>query len=531
MSERSRSSVELEPVTCWPLILGAIGFVSAGILVLAGFAAWSALFPPPKPIASVPEEVQRPTVLHRTPITLPHPPQAWGPERVVKVKREVIFNFTPRYPPEEAVGKQPPPAGLFPGIDKPRRSASASDRPSPRGEKALRASLLQHSRLIDLDSVPGASKALLAAGKKLLEQSQTEGKASPKTGKETRLPRLTRVIRKVIEERDDLRGLPLVADADCLSSLAATKALRKVGQGIREIPNTTQSGRRGARRVFVAGEDEWTEGEVGLLLSGSRPSAKEAALSVAPMEQLIPIHGQRARLALVGYLSAVAGREATAALARRAVFDLSPVVREEAVIALKMHRLEDARPVFLAALRHPWAPATDHAAVALADLNDGEALPALKKLLAEPDPSAPQREGKKWFVREMVRINHLRNCALCHAPSLSSGDLVRGQIPEPGRPLPEEVYYEGDARGLFVRADIVYFRQDFSVMHAVDNPNKWPKMQRFDYLVRKRELTAKEVAALAPDSPTRKTKPDPQREAVRYAIRVLAEKALLGSAR
>jgi hypothetical protein len=35
-----------------------------------------------------------------------------------------------------------------------------------------------------------------------------------------------------------------------------------------------------------------------------------------------------------------------------------------------------------------------------------------------------------------VRINHLGNCLLCHSPSTSRADLVRGAVPTPGQPLP-----------------------------------------------------------------------------------------------
>ena len=62
-------------------------------------------------------------------------------------------------------------------------------------------------------------------------------------------------------------------------------------------------------------------------------------------------------------------------------------------------------------------------------------------------------------------------------------------------------------------------------MHTVEKPEHWPEMQRFDYLVRTRELTAKEIAELD-SSRARKTKEKtyPQREAVRYALEALQEK-------
>jgi hypothetical protein len=532
MSEPSRSSVELEPVTCWPLILGAVGFASLAILTAGAFAAWSALFPA-KPPAPTPEAETAAVSVRPAPIELSEAPRATESERVVKVKRDRWLTFTPRYPREEVL-KPPPRAGVRPGIAKPRRSASDDSRPVALGEPTLQASLLKQSRQLDLDQVAGSSKALLEAGKKHLLESRKKAK----TGKEARLPGLTRAIARLLRERDDLRGLPLVAEAACQTGPEAARVIARFGRNIRGLQESARAARQLARMRSGGNRIEGRaierfEPEITRYLAVFGPPGKDAALSVAPLEQLIQIERKEVRLALADFLSAVAGRESTAALARRAVFDLSPSVRREAVAALKMRPLDHPRKALLAALRHPWAPAADHAAVALADLNDQEALPALKKLLDQPDPAAPSREGKKWVVSELVRVNHLRNCALCHAPSVSSRDPARGLIPEPGQPLPEEEYYGGNDNLPAVRADIVYFRQDFSVMHEVENPDKWPTVQRFDYLVRKRELTGKEVPALDPAGPAKKPtrKSYPQREAVRYAIAALREKALLGAAR
>ena len=90
----------------------------------------------------------------------------------------------------------------------------------------------------------------------------------------------------------------------------------------------------------------------------------------------------------------------------------------------------------------------------------------LKKMLDEPDPRAPSRgDDGQWKVRELVRVNHLRNCLLCHAPSVDSGDYLRGRVPEPDKPIPVEYYHSPN--GTYVRADVTYLRQDFSVSHPV----------------------------------------------------------------
>jgi hypothetical protein len=53
-------------------------------------------------------------------------------------------------------------------------------------------------------------------------------------------------------------------------------------------------------------------------------------------------------------------------------------------------------------------------------------------------------------------------CLLCHAPSVNKeGGLVRGLVSTPGEAPPVQ-YYESQG-GDFVRADIPFLRQDFSV--------------------------------------------------------------------
>src|SRR5262249_33703033 len=147
------------------------------------------------------------------------------------------------------------------------------------------------------------------------------------------------------------------------------------------------------------------------------------------------------RLSLVNYLQQGGGRGATAALAKQAVFDLDPEVRARARYALKGHAAEHYTPVLLDALRYPWAPVAERAAETLPDLKAREPVPQLVRLLDEPDPTAPflkAVDGRETpVVRELVRVNHFRNCLLCHAPSAGGRDELRGRIPVPGAPIPD----------------------------------------------------------------------------------------------
>src|SRR5262249_39514135 len=133
----------------------------------------------------------------------------------------------------------------------------------------------------------------------------------------------------------------------------------------------------------------------------------------------------------------------------------------------------------------------------------------LKKMLEEPDPRAPvvkEVEGKNvTFVRELVRINHLRNCMLCH-PAAHASDFPEaksdlsgisqvflvGIVPIPGVETPTGYGSLAPPVDRVVRADATYLRQDFSLLEKVTDAAPWPEIQRFDYLVRNRVLTSGE---------------------------------------
>jgi hypothetical protein len=220
------------------------------------------------------------------------------------------------------------------------------------------------------------------------------------------------------------------------------------------------------------------------------------------------------RRVLVDQLSRIENRGASEALARLALHDLSPEVRAEAIQALSQRPGHEYRDALVAGFRYPWPPVADHAAEALVTLQDRIALPLLEEMLAEPDPAAPvyDPEQKAHVVHELVRVNHLRNCLLCHAPAPNRSGTVISLAPTPGQPLPPmaPVYYDG-RDGIFVRAEVTYLRQDFSVTQPVKDPGPWPAEQRYDYLVRTRPVPP----------PSQPNETWPQREALRYAIEQL----------
>jgi len=124
-------------------------------------------------------------------------------------------------------------------------------------------------------------------------------------------------------------------------------------------------------------------------------------------------------------------------------------------------------------------------------------------VLEASDPRLPttrETEGKKVaFVREMVKINHHRNCMMCHAPGSPenvSGNVITAEVPVPGQPLPSPSEgYRQSSPDLMIRLDVTYLRQDFSATLPVTDAHPWPDAQRFDFFVRQRELTDDEAEA------------------------------------
>jgi hypothetical protein len=238
--------------------------------------------------------------------------------------------------------------------------------------------------------------------------------------------------------------------------------------------------------------------------------------------QMLQAEDNPQRTVLVQYMGQLNDPSVSVALAQRALYDVSPEIRYLAVTELKKRPAAQYRQVLLDGFRYPWPAVAEHAAEALVEVGDKEARPALQQLLRQPnpgDPFQPQGKDKKPQVRELVRFNHLKNCLMCHSPSLAEKDPVPGRVPVAGKKL-ELVYYSGPRKGddIFVRADITYIRQDFSMPQRVEDPGAWPELQRYDYLVRTRDASAEEIAAHQ-KQPANATYP--QRDAVLWALKEL----------
>ncbi|HMF15132.1 MAG TPA: HEAT repeat domain-containing protein, partial [Gemmataceae bacterium] len=252
--------------------------------------------------------------------------------------------------------------------------------------------------------------------------------------------------------------------------------------------------------------------------------------AVPVLRQLLSHEQTPIRALLVELLGEISGQKASELLAERAVFDLTPEVRAAAVEALRPRPREQFRHVFLTAMRFPWPPAADHAAEALAALEDHEALPHLVAMLDQPDPAAPYAGSRGGQLQhQLVRVNHLANCFLCHPPAQTMREPVLGIVPGLSR---RGVGGWGGGSSAsrhpapwWVRADVTFFRQDFSesLSYGLAQRSVRPTV-RFDFMVRTRSIPAKEAKRLQEwyDGPPNYE----QRDAVLFACRELTGKDL-----
>jgi hypothetical protein len=311
---------------------------------------------------------------------------------------------------------------------------------------------------------------------------------------------------EVFSLRADLAGLPFRKGADCELGSAPAAKLQNLSERL---------------RTYLT-EPQLPVDEIRMRLNG-RGDAED----VPALVQVLQAQDAPMRMLLVELLRRIEHRSASHALAQRAVFDLDAQVREAAANALNARPLDEYQAFLIQSLRYPWPPVADHAAEALAYLAERSIAGQLVALLELPDPAAPtmsRDSSRTAVVHEVVRVNHLRNCLMCHAVSLADNDKVRGRVPNMERrvpePTPEPAYYRATgSNDIFVRADTTYLKQDFSVVQQAKSPGNGPSHQRHDYLVRARPAPfSKPEAAWTPGTTY------PQRESVLFALRELTGK-------
>jgi hypothetical protein len=295
-------------------------------------------------------------------------------------------------------------------------------------------------------------------------------------------------VKDLIRTRSDLQGMPFLMGGQCRMNGVTANAFSSAVALTHDSLRAEESGLRTVDSV----ERFW-----------NNYGGQDTGAGVAALTQIFGPQKQSRRVSLAKHLKTIDHPASTRALARATVFDFDDDVRYAAMLSLRGRSKEDYTDVLFAGLRHPWAPAAQHAARAIVGLERNDLVPQLVAFLAEPDPRAPfekaDAEGKaETCVREVVKINHHRNCLLCHstAPANSMPGGVMAVVPTPGEsfptPQPGSPYGSVPSEAM-IRADVTYLRQDFSVMQPVANAAPWPEVQRFDFLVRTRVLTKDEA--------------------------------------
>ncbi len=319
-------------------------------------------------------------------------------------------------------------------------------------------------------------------------------------------------------KREDLSGLPFRYGVDAVLFKTQAEALdalsRRLRQTIQKCIEPADP-RPDPDKLYEA----LLSGDEGVFRSRKWVSAE----AVPCIQQMLQAEREDIRRMSVELLRGIEAPSATEALVRWAVFDVAPANRAAAVDALKSRDPRICMPLLLTYMRYPWPRAAEHAAEALVALQFQAAVPALAAMLPLPSPEflepAKQPGERRQFRREIVRVNHARNCLMCHPPSSRTEDLVRGAIPDPDKPLPPPTtpaYYQ--MGGQFVHASTTYLRQDFSTVLPVANPGKWSDQQRFDFLVVVRPARVGEIAD--------QEKARQHQEALLFALRELSGRDL-----
>jgi hypothetical protein len=328
-------------------------------------------------------------------------------------------------------------------------------------------------------------------------------------------------VRALREHRPDLAGLPFENRADGVRGSHFSTAAREIR---RDLAIFGSSGRFPFRGVALFSQVQ---------LDRASLHERDAARIDVLMQELAD-ESPEMKLGLVKHLGGIDLPEATMAIAKLALYSDDDEVRSAAVEALRPRKPDDYTSLLMHGFKHPYAPVAKRAAEAIAKLKRIESVSDLVAVLREPDPRSP--EVRKLggttgpIVRELVRVNHMKSCLLCHAPESRDriGSEERALIPIPGEKLipRSRDYYSFGSPDLSIRFDVTYLKQDFSAKLPVADHGEWPEEQRFDFLVRERLLTEKEAEAFTAELKKRNAGGSPYHLAAVAALNELTEKKL-----
>ena len=349
-------------------------------------------------------------------------------------------------------------------------------------------------QLRDRASQPGADQRTL---QKNLSKLQREV-----TAKANKLPKEYdpfELLNNHLSERKDLQALPLTMDDQCQVGSEEAYAISLVSGRLGRLISEASGGVQGAilrnsgnaalrSKMIKDKQDKALEELRALVNSDSHPQYLKTT------DQILQAQHRYDRLELINTLKGTNNSTAINLLAKRAKYDLSAKVRMAATNALSEFPRDQYRAELLAGLAYPWHVVAQHSAEALVRLDDKEAISELVEMLDLPHPNAPvETEQDEYVQPTLVAINHMRNCLLCHAPSVSLSDQAKATIPNWDSPIPTQYYSFLDPEFVAVRADITYLRQDFSVVQPVANHGPWPEQQRFDYVIQQTPMKRSKV--------------------------------------
>ena len=371
----------------------------------------------------------------------------------------------------------------------------------------------------------------------------------------------------LLERREDLAGLPFAMGADCRMSRERLNAFQDASSNVRTELNLASISFMGTITRSTLDTGPSTQYLMHYYYekrpvskppkAPAKPTALEIATSfwsrnsahgdrllfrhdparadlfirtqIAALMQILAVESPEMRLGLVNYLAGITHSETTQALARMAIYSPEEKIRDAAIEELKSRPEKDYTDILVKGLRYPWPAVAQRSAEAIAGLGRKDLMPELNVVLTAADPRMPtvkMVDGKNVAtVRELVKVNHLRNCMLCHAPAErnSPRSAPIASVPVPGESLPPPALYsQSSSSELTIRFDVTYLRQDFSALLPVEDAKPWPTMQRFDFLVRERKLTVDEAKEYRAKLIPRDGETSPYRQAAKAALRELS---------
>ena len=416
-----------------------------------------------------------------TPVSIPAPAPVGPPPTVMEVRPTP----TPPPPAVPVAAKRPAAEVAFVG---PRLVPELTVK---RMHKRSRADVLR-----DIGNVPALSLDLTT--------NRAESIAMVKAALQTPAPGVASdPTLALLDRRADLAGLPFRRGSTCRIPPVAARELAK-----------------GADEVKFMGHD-------GLETTLSGAKAWLRPERIPALMQVVMAKPEENRRVLARHLADVTGKQASEALARIALFDPDPDVRRRAIRSLEHRPATEYRLALLSGFASPWPVVAEHAAEALAALKRSESVPALLAILDGPDPRTPYAKGAgpARFVKEMVRVNHKINCLMCHPPSFRTSDPARAPVPPLREPVQKGFGYGAQpskkavvVKETFIRADITYLKQDYSVTLGINATGVLKGQQRYDLFVRERFATPADIAAAVA---RKNAGPTGQQKAAAFALREL----------